>query len=49
VTNQLKIATNLGGILVAGAESDARVVVADGDAIALRSGRRREKRPGKYE
>jgi len=43
VTNQLQIATNLGGILITGAESDAWVIVADGDAIALRSGSRREK------
>jgi len=49
VTNQLQIAGNLGRILVAGTESDAWVIVADGDAIALRSGGRREERPGKYE
>jgi len=49
VANQLQIAGDLGGILITGAESDAWVIVADGDAIALRSGSRREKRPGKYE
>ena len=31
MTNQLQIASNLGGIVVAGAKTDSRVVVADGE------------------
>src|ERR1700674_4987368 len=37
VPDQLQIAGDLGRIAIAGAESDPRVIVADGDAIALRS------------